>query len=80
MSNRIVDTPSVEKLSTLVAIAKENSLAVSIDYLGSTRDDIWIVQIFDIQERLVVSANGKSLPEVIRRVHENWFTKTAPKS
>ncbi len=80
MSNRIVDTPSVEKLSTLVAIAKENSLAVSIDYLGSTRDDIWIVQIFDIQERLVVSANGKSLPEVIRRVHENWFIKTAPKS
>ena len=80
MSNRIFDAASVDKLSTLIGIAKDNSLAVSIDYLGGSRDDLWIVQIFDLQERLVVSANGKSAMEAIRKIHDNWFTKTAPKS
>lgn len=80
MSNRIIDAPSVEKLSTLIGIAKDNSLAVSIDYLGGAKNDLWIVQIFDIQERLVVSANGETLMEAIRRIHENWFNKTAPKT
>lgn len=80
MSNRIFDASSVEKLSTLVSIARDNSLAVSIDYIGNSKDDLWIVQIFDIQERLVVSGNGKTAIEAIRRVHDNWFNKTAPKS
>ena len=80
MSTRIIDGSSADKLSTLVSIARDNNLAVSIDYLGSSRDDLWIVQIFDIQERLVVSSNGKTLIEAIRKIHENWFTKTAPKS
>lgn len=80
MSIRIIDASSADKLSTLVSIARDNNLAVSIDYLGSSRDDLWIVQIFDIQERLVVSSNGKTLIEAIRKIHENWFTKTAPKS
>jgi hypothetical protein len=80
VSTRIIDGSSADKLSTLVSIARDNNLAVSIDYLGSSRDDLWIVQIFDIQERLVVSSNGKTLIEAIRKIHENWFTKTAPKS
>lgn len=80
MSNRIIDAPSVEKLSTLISIAKDNSLAVSIDYLGGAKNDLWIIQMFDLQERLVVSANGKNLMEAVRRIHENWFNKTAPKS
>jgi hypothetical protein len=80
VSNRIIDAPSVDKLSTLVSIAKDNGLAVSIDYLGGARNDLWIIQIFDMQERLVVSANGKSLIEATRRIHENWFVKTAPKT
>lgn len=80
MSNRILDASSVDKLSTLVSIAKENGLAVSIDYLGGSRDDLWIIQIFDLQERLVVSANGKSAMEAVRKIHEGWFTKTSPKT
>lgn len=80
MSNRIFDASSVDKLSTLISIAKDNNLAVSIDYLGSSRDEVWIVQIFDLQERLVVSANGKSAIEAIRKVHDNWFNKAAPKT
>ena len=80
MSNRILDVSSVDKLSALISIAKDNGLAVSIDYLGGTRDEIWIVQVFDLQERLVVSANGKTAMEAIRRIHENWFTKTSPKT
>lgn len=80
MSNRIIDSSSADKLSALISIAKDNSLAVSIDYIGSAKDDLWIVQIFDLQERLVVSSNGKSLIEAIRRIHENWFNKATPKS
>ena len=80
MSNRIFDASSVDKLSALIAIAKDNSLAVSMDFLGNSKDEMWIVQIFDLQERLIVSANGKSAIEAIRKVHDNWFTKTAPKS
>lgn len=80
MSNRIFDASSVEKLSTLINIAKENSLAVSMDYLGSSKDGLWIIQIFDLQERLVVSANAKTAVEAIRKIHDNWFSKTAPKS
>lgn len=80
MSNRIFDTPTVDKLTTLVNIAKENSLAFSIDYLGPSRDELWIIQLFDVQERLVISANGKTAMEAIRRIHENWLIKTAPKA
>ena len=80
MSNRILDTTSIDKLSTLISIAKDNTLAVSIDYLGGSRDGMWIIQIFDLQERIVVSANGKTAIEAVNRVHENWFAKTAPKT
>lgn len=80
MSNRIFDAPTVDKLTTLVNIAKENSLAFSIDYLGASRDGLWIIQLFDVQERLVISANGKTAMEAIRRIHENWLIKTAPKA
>jgi hypothetical protein len=80
VSNRIIDAPSAEKLSTLIGIAKDNTLAVSIDYLGGSKNDLWIIQIFDMQERLVVSANGKTMIEAVRRIHENWFNKTAPKT
>lgn len=80
MSNRIFDASSVDKLSALISIAKDNGLAVSIDFLGSVKDSLWIVQIFDLQERLVVSGNGKTAIDAIRRVHDNWFSKTAPKT
>lgn len=80
MSNRIFDIPTIEKLTTLLSIAKDNSLAVSIDYLGPNYKDLWIVQLFDMQERLVISANGNSASEAIRRIHENWLIKTAPKA
>ena len=80
MSNRIFDTASIDKLSTLISIAKDNSLAVSIDYLGGSRDEMWIIQMFDLQERTIVSANGKTAIEAVRRIHENWLAKTAPKS
>jgi hypothetical protein len=80
VSNRIIDASSVDKLSALIGIAKDNSLAVSIDFLGCAKDSIWIVQIFDLQERLVVSASGKSLIEAIQRIHGNWFAKTSPKT
>lgn len=80
MSNRILDTASIDKLSTLISIAKDNSLAVSVDYLGGSRHEMWIIQMFDLQERTIVSANGKTAIEAVRRIHENWLAKTAPKS
>ena len=85
MSNRIFDVSAIEKLSTLVSIAKDNGLAVSIDFIGSSPKhkidgETWIVQIYDEQERLVVSANAKTANEAVRKVHENWFAKTSPRS
>lgn len=75
MSNRILDIPSIDKLSTIISIAKEHSLAVSIDFLG----DLWIMQMFDHQERLVISANAETASQVISKVHENWLKRTSPK-
>lgn len=76
-TNRIIDFSSADKLSTLVDILRDHDLALSMDYLGQR--NLWIVQIFDAQERLVVSTNGESLNDTIRRTYENWFTKTGPK-
>lgn len=75
MSNRIIDIPALDKLSTIISIAKEYSLVVSIDFLG----DLWIMQMFDTQERLVISANAQTATEVINKVHENWLKRTSPK-
>lgn len=75
MSNRIIDIPSTDKLSTIISIAKEHSLAVSIDFLG----DLWIMQMFDHQERLVISANAETLTQVVSKVYENWLKRTSPK-
>lgn len=80
MSNRIIDTPTVDRLSALVAIAKENGLALSIDFMGALNKNLWIIQLFDAKERLVISANGTTAIEAINRIHANWFTKTAPKT
>lgn len=84
MSNRIFDSSSVERLSTLVRIARDNGLAISIDFIGTSPGhqifgETWLVQIYDEKERLVVSAHAKNPNDVIKKVHENWFAKTAPK-
>ena len=75
VSNRILDIPALDKLSTVISIAKEYSLAVSLDFLGN----MWIMQMFDQQERLVISANAETATEVVNKVHENWLKRTAPK-
>ena len=75
VSNRIIDIPALDKLSTIISIAREYSLAVSIDFMG----EFWIMQMFDMQERLVISANAETATEVINKVHENWLKKTSPK-
>lgn len=75
MSNRILDISSLDKFSTIINIAKEYSLAVSLDFMG----DFWIMQMFDTQERLVISANAQTATEVVDKVHENWLKRTSPK-
>lgn len=75
MSNRILDIPTLDRLSTVISIAKEYSLAVSLDFLGN----MWIMQMFDSQERLVISANAATAGEVVNKVHEDWLKRTAPK-
>jgi len=76
-TNRIIDFSSAEKLSALINIIRDSHLALSMDYLGER--NLWIVQIFDAQERLVVSTNAENLNDAIRRTYENWFAKTGPK-
>lgn len=75
MSNRILDISTLDKLSTIIGVAKEYSLVVSLDFLGN----LWIMQMFDIQERLVISANAPTAGEVVNKVHEDWLKRTSPK-
>lgn len=77
MSTRIIDIQSLEQLSALVEIAKDSGLAISIDYMPQL--EAWIIQLFDAQERLIVSANAKNPNDAIRKVYSNWFSKTGPK-
>jgi len=84
MSNRILDVTAIDRLSTLAAIARDNGLSISIDFLNTENKngvgtDLWIVQVFDHDERLIVSGRGKSAIEAIKHVHENWFAKHSPK-
>lgn len=85
MSIRVVDIPSVDKLSQLVAIARENGLAVSIDFLGTSAKhaiptETWIVQVFDDKERLVISGRGRCLNSAIKLAYSNYFAKTEPRT
>lgn len=73
MSNRILDVNSLDKLAVLTRVAKENCLAISLDYLGQS--SFWIAQIFDDKERVVVTANGKTAVDAIQALHGNWFAK-----
>lgn len=84
MSNRILDVTAIDRLSTLAAIARDNGLSISIDFINTENKngvgvDLWIVQVYDNDERLVVSGRGKSAVEAIKVVHENWFAKHLPK-
>lgn len=73
---KLINTSSSEKLFALTGIARDSGLAISMDYISSR--DLWILQMFDSQERLVVSANGVSLGDVIDRLHENFLKATSP--
>lgn len=75
MSNRIIDIPTLDRFSTIIGVAKEYNLAVSLDFIG----DFWIMQMFDQQERLVISANAETATQVVNKVYENWLKRTAPK-
>lgn len=80
MSNRILDISAIDKLTTLTSIARENGLSISLDLLGTSakqkvNQETWIVQIFDEEERLVVSARGSTAIEAIRQIYDNWFQK-----
>lgn len=73
MSNRILDVSSLDKLAVLAKVATDNCLAISIDYLGAS--SVWIAQIFDDKERVVVTASGKTAVSAVQALHANWFSK-----
>jgi hypothetical protein len=75
MSNKILDVGSLDKLAVLARVARENCLAISLDYIGQS--SVWIAQIFDDKERVVVTANGKTAVDAIQALHGNWFAKGA---
>lgn len=84
MSNRILDVTAIDRLSTLASIARENGLSISIDLIGNSpkakiNSETWIIQVFDEEERIVVTGRGRSAMEAVKVVHENWFNKHAPK-
>lgn len=85
MSIRVVDIPAVDKLSQLTAIARENGLAISIDFLGtsakhSIATETWIVQLYDDREHLIITGRGRCLSSAIKTAYEAYFAKTEPRT
>jgi hypothetical protein len=82
-SKRLFDVATTERLAHLTAAAVENGLALSIDFLGpyaasKTQGSWWIVQLFDSEERQVVSGRGSSPHDAVYSAQQAWLARTAP--
>lgn len=77
MSKRTIDIPTIDKWTALTGVAKEHGLALTVDYLGPM--DLWVVQLFDMQEKLIVSGNGECMRDAVGKVYQGWLQKTGPK-
>jgi hypothetical protein len=75
---RFFDVATCEKLSTLLAIAIENGFAFSFDFLGpyaGVPGRWYIVQLMDMDEKVVVTGRGKDPAEAVSELHERWLAK-----
>jgi hypothetical protein len=83
-NKRLFDVATTERLALLTAVAIEHGLSLSIDLLGpyaasKTQGKWWIVQLFDQEEKLVVSGRGSSPHDAVYAAHQAWFARCAPK-
>lgn len=65
MANRILDIPTLDKLSWLVKFVKESGFALSLDYVALGSRDLWILHVYDDQERLIASSSASTVIETI---------------
>ena len=76
---RLFDVQTADRLSTLHAFALEHGQRVNIDFDGYRVPSAWwIIQLFDHEERDIISARGKTLAEAVADLHERWLAKGLP--
>lgn len=78
---RAFDVSTAEKLSVILAAATENGLAFSFDFLGPyarVPGRWYIAQLFDLEDRCVVSGRGKDPNEAVAELLERWLAKGLP--
>jgi hypothetical protein len=73
---RLIDAATAEKLSSLYTHALTNGLTLSLDFNGyRSPETLWIIQMWDEQERIVVSGRGKDARDAIMSLHDKWIKK-----
>jgi hypothetical protein len=79
-TKRLFDVATAERLALLTAEAIENGLSLSIDLLGpyaasKTQGNWWIVQLFDQDEKLIVSGRGASPHDAVLNAYQAWIAR-----
>lgn len=82
-SKRLFDVATTERLAHLAAVAIEHGFSLSIDLLGpyaasKTPGNWWIVQLFDTEERMVISGRGATPHDAVYNAQQAWLARTAP--
>jgi hypothetical protein len=76
---KILDSQTADRLTVLIAQAKESTLTFSLDFCPLRPSEYaFIGQLFDTREREIISARGHTLAEVISGLHDRWLAKGLP--
>ncbi len=76
MTARLFDPQTADRLSVLIAQARECTLNVNLDYCPLRPPECaFIAQLFDTAEREILTARGHTLAEVVAELHERWLAK-----
>jgi hypothetical protein len=83
-AKRLFDVATTERLALLTAVAIEHGLSLSIDLLGpyaasKTQGKWWIVQLFDQDEKLVVTGRGSTPHDAVHTAHQAWIARGNPR-
>jgi hypothetical protein len=72
---RLLDVPTAEKFSHLHNHALDRGMAIDVNF-DALREPkyAWLVQLFDPQERIVVTGRGKDLPTAMSEAHDRWHS------
>lgn len=79
MRQRLFDAATAEKLSVLHSHAHEENLCVCINYCNARDPSVaWIIQLFDDEDRVLVTGRGGTLDVAVAEVHDRWRARSNP--